>query len=179
MNARFEDWGRARDEFLPLFRRLYKKIRDIPSPLWGTCAFADSGLERRHFLRPLRGLGRGGDSFPRACAWGYRLAPATRAWSWGRDSFPRLAPGATVLRPQSGLGRGVAILSPGLRLGLPSHARYAGWVVGAILFPGLRLGLPSCARYAGWVVEVASFPQAYAWGLPSNARYAGSQGISL
>ncbi len=52
--------------------------------------------------------------------------------------------------------------SPGLRLGLFSCARYAGWgkrgfaaylisqKMGVARSPGLRLGLFSCARYAGW-----------------------------
>jgi len=41
--------------------------------------------------------------FPQAYAWGYHLAPATRADALGLCLSPRLTPGATILRPLRGL----------------------------------------------------------------------------
>jgi len=64
-------------------------------------------------------------------------------------------------------------------MGLSSYARYAGYLVMFCdLSPGLRLGLPSFARDAGWKLwgcgSVGIFiPQACAMWLSSYARYAG------
>src|SRR6202012_4440972 len=66
------------------------------------------------------------------------LTPASRAGAWVCASHPRLAPGATVLRPLCGLGRGLRLLTPGLRLGLPSYARFAGWGAGCACSPQAR-----------------------------------------
>jgi len=59
---------------------------------------------------------------------------------------------AYLLTPATRAGRTfLAAHTPGLRLGLPSYARFTGWVRTflPVASPGLRLGLPSYARYAG------------------------------
>ena len=76
-----------------------------------------------------------------ACAWGYHLDAryagipprcGRQVGGIGLRLLPRLAPGATVCRPLCGRS---------------AEMRSAGWF--AIDTPGLRLGLPSVARYAG------------------------------
>ena len=102
---------------------------------------------------------------------------------------PRLAPGATILRPLTRAGGVGHLRPPGLRLGLPSCAPQAcawgynlspadaglggGW---ALVSPGLRLGLPSCARSAGLAGERTFAPPGLRLGLPSCARCAGLAG---
>src|SRR3954469_20231640 len=83
-----------------------------------------SHFQRRGVVNHVSGLKRKG------CPGTLTLTPALRACDSSRHShcFPRLASGLSVSRTLCGLVivPGITTVSPGLRLGLPSRARFAG-----------------------------------------------------
>ena len=96
---------------------------------------------------------------PQACAWGYRLLPATRAMTAQFHATPGLRHGATIFCSLRGL-RLYNFTPPqacawGYRLLPATRAMTAQFHA----TPGLHLGLPSSARYAGYDCRISRHPR--------------------